>query len=38
MVKVIIDSRENKLKEILSDEPDFEFQNQDIGDIVFKKR
>ena len=37
MVKVIIDSRENKLKEILSDEPDFEFQNLDIGDIVFKK-
>ena len=37
MVKVIIDSRENKLREILSDEPDFEFQNLDIGDIVFKK-
>ena len=37
MVKVIIDSRESKLKEILLDEPDFEFQNLDIGDIVFKK-
>ena len=37
MVEVIIDSRENKLREILSDEPDFEFQNLDIGDIVFKK-
>ena len=37
MVKVIIDSRENKLKEILDNETDFEFQNLDIGDIVFKK-
>ena len=37
MVKVIIDSRENKLKEILENEADFEFQNLDIGDIVFKK-
>ena len=37
MVKVIIDSRENKLKEILENETDFEFQNLDIGDIIFKK-
>lgn len=37
MVKVIIDSRENKLKEILDDEPDCVFENLDIGDIVFKK-
>ena len=37
MVKVIIDSRESKLKEILLGEADFEFQNLDIGDIVFKK-
>ena len=36
MVKVIIDSRESKLKEILCDEPDYEFQNLDIGDIIFK--
>tara|TARA_Y100000591_G_C21852636_1_gene712674 strand:+ start:562 stop:1275 length:714 start_codon:yes stop_codon:yes gene_type:complete len=37
MVKVIIDSRESKLKEILMGEADFEFQNLDIGDIIFKK-
>ena len=28
--------QKNKLKDILSDEPDFEFQNMN-GDIVFKK-